>query len=74
MADFCTECSLELFEKDYGELAGLSTEEDTRNLLYAVVICEGCGFVQVDHTGKCIGGTDCMKGHRYEQPAPAPAT
>lgn len=60
MADYCKDCSTNIFGKDYGELAGISTEEQTRNGLYPVVICEGCGIVQVDHTGKCVS-TDCAE-------------
>jgi len=60
MADFCKECSMELFDKDCEDLKGLSTEEDTKNGLYCVVICEGCGYIQVDHEGKCIS-PDCIK-------------
>lgn len=63
MADFCTECSLEMFDKDFEELAGLSTEEDTKNSLFADVICEGCGFIQVDHTGRCVSA-NCLRKHR----------
>ena len=65
MADFCTECSMEMFNKDFEELAGLSTAEDTKNDLFPCVICEGCGFIQVDHTGKCISET-CLRGHNNE--------
>lgn len=54
MADFCTRCSIIHFDKDCGDLSGLSSKEDTKKGLFASVICEGCGFVQVDHTGKCI--------------------
>ncbi len=62
MADFCTDCSIEMFDKDFKELAGLSTEEDTKNELYCMALCEGCGPIQVDHTGKCISG-DCLVKH-----------
>ena len=62
MADFCQQCSLELFGDDYQELAGLSTAEDTAKGLFPVVICEGCGFIQVDHEGKCVS-EDCLSGH-----------
>lgn len=55
MADFCKECSLEDFGRDFGDLANLSTEADTKNALYAVVLCEGCGPIQVDHTGTRVG-------------------
>lgn len=68
MADFCKECAQKLLGKDTGDLAGITTEADTKNSLYAVVICEGCGFVQVDHTGKCIGGSDCLEKHTYSEP------
>lgn len=54
MADFCKVCSVMMFNRDFEELAGLSTAEDTENGLYCWVLCEGCGSVQVDHTGKCI--------------------
>ncbi len=62
MADFCQQCSFELFGDDFKELAGLSTEEDTKNGLYPVVICEGCGYIQVDHEGKCVS-EDCLSRH-----------
>ena len=39
---------------DYGDLKGITTEEDTSKEVYAAVICEGCGFTTVDHTGRCI--------------------
>lgn len=54
MADFCKQCSEYHFGQDYHDLKGLSTEEDTKNGLYADAICEGCGFIQVDHEGKCV--------------------
>lgn len=60
MADFCKACSEEMFDKDFKELAGLSTEQDTKEKKYCVVICEGCGPIQVDHEGVCVN-TDCMK-------------
>ena len=58
MADFCKGCSEEHFGRDTGDLLGLSTKEDTQNGLYPLVLCEGCGPIQVDHTGKCIS-VDC---------------
>lgn len=54
MADFCRDCSIDVWGKDYGDLADLSTEEDTKNGLFCVVICEGCGIIQVDHEGVSI--------------------
>jgi hypothetical protein len=65
MADFCKQCSIEHFGKDHHDLAELSTPEDTTNDLYASALCEGCGPIQVDHTGNCV--SDCFEGHN---PAP----
>lgn len=62
MADYCLQCSLEIFGKDFRELAGLSSPEDTRNKRYALAICEGCGPIQVDHDGWCVSD-DCSKRH-----------
>ena len=58
MADFCKQCGVAMFGDDYGDLSGLSTAEDTENGLFCCVLCEGCGPIQVDHTGACIS-SDC---------------
>ena len=60
MADFCKACSIEVFGEDFGDLKGLSTEEDTRKELYCVALCEHCGPIQVDHEGVCIS-KNCME-------------
>jgi hypothetical protein len=65
MADFCKQCSIENFGDDFGDLAGLSTIEHTNKNEYALVLCEGCGPIQVDHTGKCVS-TDCLVIHIEE--------
>lgn len=64
MADFCKQCSLRIFGEDYRELADLITAEDTaKGFVSSVVICEGCGPIQVDHNGVCVS-SDCMEnGH-----------
>lgn len=78
MADFCVQCSIEMFgvgsdqsaiqldskliDQRHGDLSGLSTEEHTRQRLYCVALCEGCGFIQVDHTGRCVS-PDCLFQH-----------
>lgn len=52
MADFCKDCSIEIFGEDFHELAGLVPERKTTSAL-----CEGCqheGLCEVDHTGKCL--------------------
>lgn len=61
MADFCKQCSIEIFGKDFGELAGLTTVEDWANGKAVVALCEDCGPIQVDPDGNCI--TDCDKHH-----------
>jgi len=54
MADFCQQCALDIFGEDIGDLAGISTAADTEASLFPIVLCEGCGPVQVDHMGRRI--------------------
>lgn len=52
MADFCKQCSIEMFNEDFKELEGLCKEGDAIR-----VLCEGCGppdGVLVDYKGRCI--------------------
>ena len=63
MADFCKQCSIEHFGKDFGELAGLTTEADFKKGLYVVTLCEGCGPIQVLPDGSCIGNCS-VAAHR----------
>ena len=67
MADFCKQCAHEMFPPDCGQddFVGLSTEEDTKNKLYASALCECCGFTQVDHAGFCIHHKESDEGHKY---------
>jgi hypothetical protein len=64
MADFCKQCSIDMFGEDFGDLAGVSKPEDTFQHKYAVVICEGCGCIQVDHEGQCVTENCLMSGHK----------
>lgn len=64
MADFCKQCSIDVFGEDFGDMAGLSTAEDTAKGLYCVVLCEDCGPIQVDHEGNCISH-DSKPRHGY---------
>ena len=52
MADLCHACALDTWGEDIGDLAGLSTPNDTAARRYPVALCEGCGPIQVDHTGR----------------------
>ena len=65
MADFCMQCSEELFGKDFGDLAGITKPEDWKKGLACVVLCEGCGPIQVDPEGRCIS-IDCLKKHNKQ--------
>jgi hypothetical protein len=58
MADFCLKCSFKMFGEDTKDLAGLSSEADTKAGFFAVVLCESCGPIQVNHHGQCIS-PDC---------------
>jgi len=62
MASFCQQCSLEIFGEDFTDHAGHTTAEQTRQGLFAVVLCEDCGPIQVDHVGRCVS-PDCLKKH-----------
>jgi hypothetical protein len=65
MADFCKQCSIDMFGKDFKELANCVTEEQFKNEgLMATVLCEGCGAIQVDHEGNCLS-EDCGGDHRH---------
>ena len=64
MADFCKQCVEYMFggprEGITNDFIGLTTAEDTKKGLYTSVLCEGCGFIQVDHIGKCVT-PDCPR-------------
>ena len=56
MADFCKQCGIATFGKDFGDLASIA-----KDALHMVsVICEGCGFIHVNHLGECISD-DCLE-------------
>lgn len=55
MADFCTQCSIELFGEDIGDLAHLGGDRKPLEEGYGYgVICEGCGPTVVNDTGACV--------------------
>lgn len=64
MADFCAQCIADLLGEDghASDFMGMSTAEDTLEERYPIVLCEGCGAIQVDHTGRCVS-PDCEKKH-----------
>ena len=66
MADFCKQCAQEMWPPGHrfseGDFEGLTTPEDTAAGMAALVLCEGCGPIQVDVEGACVS-SDCLKGH-----------
>ena len=56
MADFCYDCTEELFDQKHApnnDMAGIvSREEYEQHGITAKVLCEGCGFIEVDHRGR----------------------
>lgn len=50
MADFCKQCSEELFLVDFGDMAGLIPSDETA----ISVLCEGCGPTLVNPQGECL--------------------
>ncbi len=55
MAEFCAECSEELFGKEFpSDFSGILSEEDFDEGYVLPVLCEGCGYIEVDHLGNKI--------------------
>lgn len=69
MADYCRQCShdhLGMPRDCKGDFHGITKPEDWAQGLSVPVICEGCGFIQVDPEGFCIGG--CYENHPLRYP------
>lgn len=64
MADFCFQCSLELFCPPPGDLNNLCSKASGD---YVVAICEGCGITRVDCRGWCIS-PHCYSAHGEPSP------
>lgn len=66
MSEFCRQCHNELFlvldDESMYDFFGLSNKADDLDWLYPVVLCEGCGVIQVDSNGYCIS-VDCIRAH-----------
>ncbi len=61
MADFCKQCSMDMFGEDFGDMKGLGDGEPLKPGWGYQVLCEDCGPTLVDEDGKCIA--DCDKHH-----------
>ena len=55
MAGFCVACAMEMGQPT--DFAG-----ECKPGYYALVTCEGCGWIQVDSTGRCVS-MDCFRRH-----------
>lgn len=62
MADFCKQCSIATFGKDFEDMARLCTKGDNEKNEYSEVLCEGCGFIQVNYLGECVTA-GCLEKH-----------
>ena len=65
MADFCQQCSMDIFGEDFEELKGLGDDTPLKKDQGWSALCEGCGPTVVDDDGKCIS-LHCMKKHGAE--------
>jgi hypothetical protein len=50
MADFCRDCM-----PDSTDFVGLTDTDSWKDGRAALVLCEGCGAIQVDPDGYCLG-------------------
>lgn len=65
MADFCNQCSESLFGNP-GDFKGVTSKEAWEKQTAVVVLCEGCGPIQVDPDGNCVS-EDCLEyGHSHQ--------
>lgn len=62
MAEFCEQCAKDL-DFPYGDFRDMTTKEEWGKGNAAVVLCEGCGPIQVDCEGNCVT-KNCFKEHR----------
>lgn len=60
MADFCKQCSIINFGKDFEDMKGITIIEEWNEGKAKLVICEGCGGIQIDPEGNCVS-KDCLE-------------
>lgn len=54
MADYCKQCSMEIFGEDFRELASIVSLQEEAEGLAANVLCEACGPTKVNNAGECL--------------------
>ena len=62
MADFCKQCSIEIFGEDYGDFNFDRGKGPLPPDIGWVANCEGCGPTLVNDEGECISPY-CLKHH-----------
>lgn len=74
MADFCKACAGMLNETEScpSDFVGATSEESFAQGMAAVVLCEGCGSIQVNPAGECIS-KDCLCAGEPGHGVPAPS-
>lgn len=70
MADFCKQCSIDLFGEDFRDLAGIGAArgEELEPGSGWIALCEGCGPTLVDDNGVCMGHCDKEDEHAGYEP------
>jgi len=60
MADFCRQCSIELWGEDFGDFKNLGNGRVLLEGYGWPALCEGCGPILIDAAGNCISD-DCLE-------------
>lgn len=61
MADYCRDCSIAMFGRDFRDMAQLLPSEAYKDGTGALVLCECCGPIVVDINGRRIDGQEFHK-------------
>ena len=70
MADFCAQCAHEMgFDCDF---KGMMTNAEHDVGMVCSVLCEGCGWINVDGNGKCVY-IGCLENHNPDLNIPVDA-
>lgn len=62
MADFCKQCSEEMWGHDNRDLAASEHDIELGGYKRLYTLCEECGPTMVDRDGKCIGACRLKHG------------
>ena len=55
MADFCYDCTDHLIgDGSRNDFVGMLSEEDVAKGYLVTVLCEGCGYIMINHNGKKV--------------------